>query len=246
MKCNQCGKTIPATNQHQINYNGCPMIVCGKHYSQYVKYGKFLDESPKSIKDSNEYEITEEGTWIYCFNKNNEPSGKFLIDTEDLEKVIAKKWRFWKGRYYTGNYNPIAIHTWLMLPPKDAVVDHINGNPADNRKSNLRIVPQAKNIINKAIQVNNKSGIAGVSWDKERQKWIAEIRMDGIKCYLGRYNDLEDAVYVRYYAELKLFKEFRSNRNDEKILEYVDLCRNKEMLEKYVMNRLQNKFSISQ
>ena len=42
MKCNQCGKDIPKTNQHTILYNGTPLLVCGKHYSQYVKYGKFL------------------------------------------------------------------------------------------------------------------------------------------------------------------------------------------------------------
>ena len=43
MKCNQCGKDIPQSNRHSINYNGTSMIVCGKHYSQYIKYGKFLD-----------------------------------------------------------------------------------------------------------------------------------------------------------------------------------------------------------
>ena len=244
MKCNQCGKSIPATNQHSINYHGISMIVCGKHYSQYIKFGKFLDESQKTCFDSNEYEITKEGTWIYCFNRNNEPSGKFLIDTEDLEKVLTKKWRFWKGQYFTGNYQPIQIHTWLLSPPENMVVDHINGNRADNRKSNLRIVPQSKNLINKAILSNNKSGVAGVCWDKQRNKWISEIRMDGIKCYLGRYEKIEDAVYVRYTAELILFKEFRSTRNDNKILEYANNCKRQKELKNYVEKRLQEKYSI--
>lgn len=243
MKCNQCGKEIPETNQHPILYNGVHMIVCGKHYSQYVKYGKFLDEDPKSCFDSNEYEITDEGVWIYCFNRQNEPSGKFLIDLQDLEKVIAKKWRYWKGRFYTGNKQPISIHTFLMAPPSGYVVDHINGRTEDNRRENLRVVKQQQNLLNKGLMTNNTSGVAGVGWDKQRQKWVSEIRMNGIKCYLGRYNDIADAVYVRYIAELKLFKEFRSTRNDEKILGIILNCSRQQELEEYVDKRLQEKFS---
>lgn len=244
MKCNQCGKDIPKTNQHSIFYNGIPLIVCGKHYSQYVKHGHFLDESQYSCKDSNEWEITDEGVWIICFNRQEQPSGKFLIDQEDLDRVMTKKWRYWKGRFYTGNQKPISIYQFIMNPPNGKVVDHINGNVADNRKSNLRVIEQSKNLINKAILSNNKSGISGVMWDKERSKWAAEIRMDNIKCSLSRYNNIEDAVYARYYSELKLFKEFRSTRNDDIILGYVMDCNSKEEIEKYVDKRLKLKFNI--
>lgn len=243
MRCNQCGKIIPKTNQNSINYYGTHMIVCGKHYMQYYKYGKFLDESPKSNNDSNEYEITNEGVWIYCFNRKNEPSGKFLIDIDDLEKVMTKKWRYWKNSFYTGNYQPIQIHTFLLNPQKGEVVDHINGNRADNRRCNLRVTIQQNNLLNKEILSNNTSGVAGVSWDKERKKWASEIRMNGIRCHLGRFDNIEDAVYARYIAEQKLFKEFRSTRNDKKILEYVDLCEKKEEINKYVNNKLQEKYS---
>lgn len=242
MKCNQCGKDIPKTNQHTILYNGTPLLVCGKHYSQYVKYGKFLDESQKTCFDSNEYEIEESKAWIYCFNKRNEVSAKFCIDSEDLEKVIARKWRFWKGRIFTGNYKPISITDFLMNPKEGQVVDHIDNNPLNNCKSNLRITTQAKNTINKVLQSNNTSGVTGVSWDKERKKWAVEIRMNGIKCHLQRWSNLNDAVYARYYAELKLFKDFRSKNNDDKIMPYVIDCINKEQIEKYVDEKLHLKF----
>jgi hypothetical protein len=139
MKCNQCGKDIPQTNQHSINYNGVPMILCGKHYSQYIKYGKFLDESQKTCFDSNEYEIIGKVVWIYCFNRKNEVSGKFCIDLEDLEQVISHKWRFWKGRIFTGNSKPLSITSFLLNPPENTVVDHIDNNPLNNCKDNLRI-----------------------------------------------------------------------------------------------------------
>ena len=89
---------------------------------------------------------------------------------------------------------------------------------------------------------NNTSGVAGVSWDKERKKWAVEIRMNGIRCHLKRWDNINDAVYVRYYAELKLFKEFRCKNNDEKIFKYIVDCTRKEEIEKYVDGMLQKKF----
>lgn len=245
MKCNQCGKEIPKTNTFSVNYNGTNLKLCGKHYAQYLKYGKFLDSSQRTCFDSNEYEITNEGVWIYTFNRQNEPSGKFLIDLEDLEKVIQKKWRFWKGNYYTGNFKPVSIHRFLMSPREEEVVDHINGNRQDNRRCNLRVTTQKKNLINKELLSNNSTGIAGVWFDKERNKWSAEIRMDGIKCYLGRYSDKCDAAFVRFIAEKKLFKEFRSNRNDNNLVPLAESSKNKEKLTKYVNKRLHEKFNLS-
>lgn len=242
MKCNQCGKEIPSTNKHQINYNGHSIVLCGKHYSQYIKYRKFLDSTQKTCFDSNEYEVIDNKAWIYCFNRQNQVSAKFCIDLEDLEKVLAKKWRYWKGRIFTGNFCPISITHFLLNPPANTVVDHIDNNPLNNCKSNLRIIEQKQNLLNKSIQKNNTSGIAGVSWDKERSKWSVEIRMNGIRCHLGRWKILNDAVYARYVAETKLFKEFRSKSNDKKIFKYIDDCQNKDFIDNYVDEKLHSKF----
>lgn len=225
MRCNQCGKEIPSTNTHSIVYNGVHLILCGKHYTQYIKYGHFLDQDQKSIQDANEYEITPEGVYIYTFNRRGEPSGRFMIDLDDLEKVLAKKWRFWKGCFMTGNTKPIQIHRFLLdVYDENLVVDHINGDRSDNRRRNLRITTQQKNLINKGMMTNNSSEIAGVWYDKERRKWVAEIRINNIKCQLGRYQRKELAVFARYYSELVVFKEFRSNRNDQRVLSYVNMC----------------------
>lgn len=242
MKCNQCGKDIPKANQHSINYNGTPMIVCGKHYSQFIKYGKFLDESPRNCFDANEYEIDGDRAWIYCFNRQNEVSAKFCIDLQDLDSVMAHKWRFWKGRIYTGNVKPISITSFLLSPPIGTVVDHADNNPLNNCRSNLRVTTQAKNVLNKSLPSNNTSGVAGVSWDKERKKWAVEIRMSGIRCHLGRWTSINDAVYCRYYAETKLFKEFRCKNNDDKIMSYVINCNDKDYVERYADEKLHSKF----
>lgn len=245
MKCNQCGKEIQSTNCFSINYNGESIKVCGKHYAQYRKHGHFLDNVQRTCFDLNEFEITDEGVWIYTFNRRQEPSGRFLIDIDDLDKVIVKKWRCWKGDYYTGNFRPIPIYRFLLETDENQVIDHINGNRSDNRRKNLRVCTQQQNLQNKALSSLNTSGVAGVSFDKQRKKWIAEIRFDYKKCFLGRYENIEDATFVRYYAETQLFKEFRSTRNDERILKLIEKCFRKEELKKYVDRRLLEKFNLN-
>lgn len=246
MYCNQCGKEIPKTNTHAINYNGVSMIVCGKHYTQYIKYGHFLDNNPKSIQDSNEYEITPEGVWIYTFKKSTgDPSGKFLIDLDDIERVLAHKWRFWKGDYFTGNTKPITINRFIMnINDPNLVVDHKNGLRYDNRKENLRVTTQQKNLCNKALLSNNKSEFAGVYWDKDRYKWVAEIRFNNVKCQLGRFDKKEDAVFARYFAETQIFREFRSDRNDDKIYPYIDACDHKMDIIDHVFPKIARKYDI--
>lgn len=237
-KCDQCGRIISKTNYYGIKIDNKVIHVCGKHYGQYKKYHKFLDNNPENQNTRNKYKITQEGVWIYCTNRQGINTGKFLIDEADLEEVIKHKWRFSRGNYCTGNTKVIQIHTFLMHPDNNQVVDHINGNREDNRRSNLRITTQAKNCINKNIPSNNISGVMGVTWDKERKKWTSEIKVNYQKCYLGRYDKFEDAVYARYISEIILFDKFRSFRNDEKILDIIEKCENKDQIDTYIANRI--------
>lgn len=68
-------------------------------------------------------------------------------------------------------------------------VDHINGNPGDNRMANLRDVPQAINLQNqRAAHRNNASSrYLGVSFDKRCNKWKACISLDGKQRQIGRF-----------------------------------------------------------
>lgn len=70
-----------------------------------------------------------------------------------------------------------------------------------NIKAISRIKPMA----------HNTSGHSGVKWDKEREKWIAEIRFKNKIYYLGRYEKKEDAIKAREEAEEKFHKEFLKN-----------------------------------
>lgn len=241
IRCEQCGQMVSQLEHHMIHVGDSMMCVCGKHYRQYCSYHKFLDNSSYNPFTPNEHEITDKGVWIICKNRRGEFVNKFIIDQEDLEEVIKHKWRFARGNFCTGNTKTLQIHQFLMKPNDNQVVDHINGDKRDNRRCNLRVTTQAKNCINKAVPSNNTSGVMGVTWDKTRSRWAPEIKINHRKCHLGRYSKFEDAVYARYIAELLLFETYRSDRNDETVMKYVDMCTDKERIDSYVTNKLWQK-----
>lgn len=64
-----------------------------------------------------------------------------------------------------------------MNAPESMVVDHINGDKRDNRRANLRVVTFAENVQNRTrLPANNTSGIRGIVWDRNRSKWIAQVK----------------------------------------------------------------------
>lgn len=83
------------------------------------------------------------------------------------------------------------------------IIDHINGDPSDNRWCNLRECSQKDNVKNAKKNIKNTSGHTGVSWYKQSSKWVAYINVDGKSKRLGYFSKLEDAIAVRQEAEIK-------------------------------------------
>lgn len=80
-------------------------------------------------------------------------------------------------------------------------IDHINGDPSDNRLENLRCVSQAANNRNARRRRDNTSGVTGVLWYKAQGKWGAKINRDGKPVFLGLHASMEDAIAARRLAE---------------------------------------------
>ena len=244
LHCSVCGREL-TIKQARRNKNG--EIFCPKHYQQILKYGHVLDNNPRTQQDLNDFEVDDEN---YCikinlYNRQQEFMGQAIIDVDDFEDVIVHKWRFWKGRVFTGNIKPIDLahfvlcrNDWDPLPP-GTVIDHINRNPLDNRKCNLRITYQQMNTMNRSVQTNNTTNFVGISIDKSRNQYAVEIRFNK-KVHLGRYDKLEDAVFVRYTAECLVFQQYRSTQNDANILPLVEKCQRKEELYNYTYNKLKS------
>ena len=80
-------------------------------------------------------------------------------------------------------------------------IDHINGNPSDNRIKNLRQVTGSENMRNTRLRSNNTSGQVGVYWLAQRGKWAARLKVDGRVIHLGCFESKKDAVQARKEAE---------------------------------------------
>lgn len=80
-------------------------------------------------------------------------------------------------------------------------VDHISGDRLENRPLNLRDVSHLENHRNKSISCVNTSGVIGVYWSKQHDKWRASIKVDGKKHHLGLFQSIADAADARKIAE---------------------------------------------
>lgn len=87
-------------------------------------------------------------------------------------------------------------------------LDHIDGNPANNRIDNLRDANNSENAQNRGVRSNNRSGFIGVHWYKQSKKWRAEIRINGKQKHLGYFDAPQEAhkAYLEAKAELHQFQ----------------------------------------
>lgn len=83
-------------------------------------------------------------------------------------------------------------------------IDHINGDPADNRICNLRVVDDAQNARNAKLNSRNRSGTSGVVYNARRDRWIVSIGGGRRKVHVGTFRNEMDAVAARKAAERRL------------------------------------------
>lgn len=97
---------------------------------------------------------------------------------------------------------------WMTGEWPENQIDHINGNPSDNRWSNLRLATQNQNKQNSGVYKNSKSGVKGVSWHLATGMWRAVIQVNRKQVYLGRFEDINDAARAYQQAAEKHFGTF--------------------------------------
>lgn len=111
------------------------------------------------------------------------------------------------GRVYRSHHL-----AWLIMtghwPPTAIDIDHKDRNRAHNAWANLRLATRSQNNMNAPISKANTSGVKGVSWKKDVQKWHARIGYNNRKILLGDFINKDDAIAARLAAEKQYFGKF--------------------------------------
>lgn len=138
-----------------------------------------------------------------------------LIDTEDIGIAKGRAWSVTTGGYLRSNHSKVALHRVIAKAEKGMLVDHINRDTFDNRKSNLRLCTVGENCRN-ARKRNFKKRVmssvfTGVSKNGGLGKpWIAQIQVDKKKRWIGSFDSEESAARAYDKVAIELHGPFAS------------------------------------
>lgn len=154
--------------------------------------------------------------------------GKYaMVDNEDFDRVKDINWAYSKG--YAKNRFFGSMQNYIMKVDKSTIVDHIRHNTLDNRKSELRVSDAQKNSWNQQPRKGSKSKYSGVWFDKNRGKWVGEVKKDGKKYYVGRFDNEVECAKSRDKRALELFGEYGYLNFPELKDEYLENIRNSKL-----------------
>lgn len=142
----------------------------------------------------------ETGELCWRTSKNNVKAGDVA---GSIKKNGYKYLRLGNKSYLV--HRIVYLHHLGFLPK---IVDHIDGNPLNNRIENLRGATQAQNMRNVRVHVDNPLGLKGVSWDAGSNKYRAQIYINKKQKYLGVFTCPVDAAQAYNLAAETWFNQF--------------------------------------
>ena len=136
----------------------------------------------------------------------------FYFDKEDMDKIKPYTWYINSAGYVKrkkyGDNSDVLMHRLVMNAPKDKQVHHKHHKKQDNRKQELQLCTNKENSRHKKKMKSNTSGVIGVSWSANMNKWHAQIMVDYNNINLGYFDDIKDAKQAYDVAKYKYFGEF--------------------------------------
>ncbi len=163
----------------------------------------------------NEYTLSEDGTYAILKLTQGQVT---LVDIEDLPIIAEYRWHAsWnpskKAYYATSSINvsykkqkTIRLNRLIMDTPKGLVVDHIDGDTLNNRKSNLRVCTPSQNCNNKGTYKTSTTGHKGVT--RVKNTYEVYVNTGGKKTYIGCSRIYEEAVKMQEEASKRIHGEF--------------------------------------
>jgi hypothetical protein len=178
---------------------------CSKHYRQIIQYNHILK---RTKFDQNEIilDYKKHIAYIILYNIKHQEIAKAIIDLEDIDNIKGYKWCLTNENRVYNSKNKIFLHNLIM---NSKGIDHINGNPLDNKKSNLRLATPSQNNMNNNLSKANTTGYKGIEYIKKLKKWKVKIDINKKRIFLGYFKKIKDAIKVRKNAEIKYFEEYR-------------------------------------
>ena len=130
-------------------------------------------------------------TGVFVWRKTGKVAGSLRSDKYRRVKIQKKEY---------AEHRLVWLYVYGTMPPDQ--IDHINRNKVDNRLANLRLADNSLNNRNKGVRSDNTSGVKGVGWRIDLQKWEARIHTTKNTCRrLGSFINFDDAVAARREAE---------------------------------------------
>lgn len=136
--------------------------------------------------------------------------GKFaIVDDEDYEGLMQWKWYAQRNRpARLENNKTVFMYRVINKTPDGMYTDHINGNPLDNQKINLRSVTYVQNSVNRKGRTNTFSKYKGVYWCKKRKKWVARLISNKKTIFFSRFKSEILAAKAYNKAAIELHGEY--------------------------------------
>lgn len=164
-----------------------------------------MQEIIKGHSSYNIYDFYDGYIKCTCLNGRS-----FICDRADYETVKNHIWHITGNGYVKSGPGKkcIRLHRLLTGATAGYDVDHINGDPTDNRRSNLRVITHHQNAINVGLRCNSKTGYKGVCWTSREKMYRAYIFVKGKQKSLGYYSNPQEAALAYDKAASFYFGEF--------------------------------------
>ena len=162
------------------------------------------------LEELKEYFDYNPDTGIIIWKKTTNPLIKVGAEAGH-ERVKTKNlaYREIKFNYTQYKAHRLAYYMYHGIDPRNNDIDHEDRNGLNNKINNLRLATRSDNSKNRSMAENNTSGVTGVTWDKKRGRWRAQLKLNGKHKFLGYYLNIQDAEQARKEGEVKYFGKFR-------------------------------------
>lgn len=161
-------------------------------------YGDFF-----AFIDDEDYDLIKNITWNVFFGKNGVKYARGRVKDCDRQKY---------------GQTLVRMHRVIMSASDDQLVDHIDHDGLNNRRSNLRIVTQAQNSMN--MRTRNTVGFKGVAFVKKKKLYKARIRVNNVLIQGGMFKNKFKAALAYNELAKKYFGEYAclNKLTDDEIL----------------------------